>query len=164
MNTFETTILNASEQQRQAIVTLLQTEKLPGDDLPASLNNFFVAVDGNRIIGAIGLEPYGNSGLLRSMVVNASYRNLKIASHLVQQLEDHAAGIGIDRIYLLTETAPGYFQRKGYQQITREEVPQELQSSSEFTHVCPVSAIVMKKSFRYANNNSTRKSKTGNNE
>jgi amino-acid N-acetyltransferase len=46
---------------------------------------------------------------------------------------------------LLTETAPGYFETKGYQQITRADVPEEVQQSSEFSHVCPQSAIVMKK-------------------
>lgn len=142
-----TTITPAKNEQRQAIVALLQSEKLPVEDLPASLDNFFVALHEEDVIGAIGLEKYDNCGLLRSMVVNKAYRNKSTASQLVQALETYALQTGIDCMYLLTETAPGYFERKGYQRIQREDVPQALHASSEFSHVCPVSAIVMKKEF-----------------
>jgi amino-acid N-acetyltransferase len=143
--TFQTTIAKATNGERESIINLLQAEELPVDDLPASLDNFFVATDSDKVIGAIGLELYGNCGLLRSMVVSEEHRNKSIASKLVQQLEEYAARIGINCIYLLTETAAKFFERKGYHRITREKVPKELEASSEFSHVCPVSAIVMKK-------------------
>lgn len=145
--TYQTTISRATANQRQAIIQLLQAEKLPVDDLPASLDNFFVATEDDKVIGAIGLELYGDCGLLRSMVVDKEHRNKNIASGLVQWLENDVESKGINCIYLLTETAPQYFERKGYQKITRNEVPTELKASSEFSHVCPVSAIVMKKSL-----------------
>src|SRR5690348_4123891 len=119
----ETKITKANIEQKQSIVLLLQSEKLPVEDLPASLDNFLVALENNKVIGAIGLEKYDNCGLLRSMVVNKEHRNKNIASQLVQQLEDYATTVGIECIYLLTETAPQYFERKGYQRITREDVP-----------------------------------------
>jgi amino-acid N-acetyltransferase len=123
----------------------LQSEKLPVEDLPAGLDNFFIASDHDNVIGAIGLEKYNNCGLLRSLVVNKDYRNEKIAAKLVRHLEKKAKDLGVDCIYLLTETAPDYFEKKGYEKIKRDEVPAGLQSSSEFSHVCPQSAIVMKK-------------------
>jgi len=143
--TFQTTITKAPSGQRQAIIQLLQAEGLPVGDLPASLDNFFVAVDNDKVVGAIGLELYGDCGLLRSMVVDKEHRNKNIASGLVQQLENDAKAKGINCMYLLTQTAPGYFERKGYQKLTRDEVPEGLKTSSEFSHVCPASAIVMKK-------------------
>ena len=141
----QTKITKASDSHRAMVIALLQAEKLPVEDLPASLDNFFVAIDNTNVIGAIGLEQYGNYGLLRSMAVSATYRNKGIASKLVAQLERHALAAGIDCIYLLTETAPEYFKRKGYEQISRDEAPKPIQASSEFSHVCPVSAIFMKK-------------------
>lgn len=141
------TIAPALVSHRPAIVQLLQSEKLPVEDLPGSLDHFFVAMDNESVVAAIGLERYGDSGLLRSLVVDKAYRNLKSASQLIKQLEDAASTSGISSIYLLTETAAAYFEKKGYQKITREEVPVALQASSEFSHVCPVSAIVMKKAL-----------------
>ena len=138
-------IKESNSGNRQSIVTLLQSEKLPVEDLPADLDNFFIALDYNNVVGAVGLEKYNNCGLLRSLVVNKDYRNEKIAGKLVTQLEERAKDLDVDCIYLLTETAPGYFTKKGYEKIKRGEVPADLQCSSEFSHVCPRSAIVMKK-------------------
>lgn len=140
-------ITKASDNLRSQVIALLQAEKLPVEDLPASLDNFFVALHRDNIIGAIGLELYGNYALLRSMIVSKEHRNNNIASHLVEQIESYAISLGIEAIYLLTETAPAYFEKKGYQKIKREDVPVAVQSSSEFSHVCPVSAITMKKAL-----------------
>jgi amino-acid N-acetyltransferase len=140
-------IIKANQEHKQAIIMLLQLEKLPVEDLPISLDNFFVALDAGKVIGAIGLEKYNNFGLLRSMVVSREHRNNNLAANLILRLENYAIEIGIDCMYLLTETAAEYFERKGYQRVKREEVPNALHESSEFSHVCPVSAIVMKKHF-----------------
>jgi amino-acid N-acetyltransferase len=137
----------ANNSYRADIVSLLQSENLPANDLPAELDNFLVAVDNDLVIAAVGLERYENCGLLRSLVVNPSYRNQNIAGELINRLESNAMASGIDCIYLLTETAPNYFERKGYLIITRTAVPDVLLKSSEFSHVCPASAIVMKKSI-----------------
>ena len=141
-------ITKASDNHRPMVIALLLAETLPVEDLPASLDNFFVALNEDKVIGAIGLEQYGNYALLRSMVVHKEHRNKHIASRLVEQLEHYGKKLGISAMYLLTETAPVYFEQKGYQKIKREEVPAALQASSEFSHVCPVSAIVMKKELR----------------
>jgi amino-acid N-acetyltransferase len=135
----------ADDEARDGIVTLLQDEKLPVADLPPRLNNFFVAVDDKKIIGAAGIEVYDKYGLLRSVVVDKNYRNKNIAAMLTNQIEQMMAARGINAIYLFTETAQGYFSKKGYETVSREDVPEAIKQSSEFSHVCPVSAVVMKK-------------------
>ena len=146
--TIQTTVTDAGNTERQVIIDLLKAEKLPVDDLPLYLDNFFVAIENEKIIGAIGLEIYGDCGLLRSLVVDRKHRNKNIASALVGQLESHAKAKGLNCMYLLTETAAQYFEKKGYQTLTRDEVPDELKQSSEFSHVCPVSAVVMTKELK----------------
>lgn len=138
-------IQKATEQARAAIVSLLQSQKLPTEDLPAVLENFLIAEEDGQLVALIGLERYGRDGLLRSMVVHPAYRNRQIAERLVHQLETTASLSGIATLYLLTETAEKYFSRKGYNIISRSEVPPLLMQSSEFSHVCPASATVMKK-------------------
>jgi amino-acid N-acetyltransferase len=138
-------ITKATAQSRNEIIGLLQSHKLPTEDLPAMLTYFYTVMDECRVIGVIGMERYGRYGLLRSMVVHPDYRNRRIAETLVIMLEEQAFSCGIMAMYLLTETADKYFSRKGYHIITRDEVPGEVKRSSEFSHVCPVSAIVMKK-------------------
>jgi amino-acid N-acetyltransferase len=140
-------IIQANQTHRQTIIELLKTEKLPVADLPGNLDHFFVASINGEIIGAIGLELYPPFGLLRSMVVQQDHRNLKIAAALVQTLEKHAFDLKVSSIYLLTETASTYFDKRNYQRIERTEVPDAIKQSTEFSSVCPVSAIVMKKSL-----------------
>jgi len=153
MNTVnQTKITKAKEQQRPSIISLLQSGNLPIEDLPASLDNFFIAVEENNVIGAIGMEPYGNFGLLRSMVVKKEFRGKNIASGLVEELETKAKESGIDCLYLLTETASEYFERKGYERISRDIVPKAIQASSEFSRVCPVSAIGNRKAVFNSSN------------
>ena len=130
---------------RDDVIALLSSEKLPTSDLPESLKHFLAVIENNELTGVIGLEKYGSYGLLRSLAVHPNSRNQNIAGKLVAQLEKLAVSKGLRSIFLLTETAPDYFSRKGYQIIKRSEMPAEVQQSSEFSHVCPQSAIAMKK-------------------
>lgn len=141
------TIQKATREDRAALVSLLQSQKLPTEDLPAVPEDFFIATEEDKLVGLIGLERYGTHGLLRSLVVHPDYRNRQIAERLVEHLEETATASGITSLYLLTQTAEKYFRRKGYQTITRSNVPPALVQSSEFSHVCPASATVMEKAL-----------------
>src|SRR5664279_2771756 len=138
-------IVKATDQRRDEIINLLQSQKLPSEDLPLLLNDFYIALEADELTGVIGMERYGHYGLLRSMAVHPDYRNKHIAETLVKRLEEKAAAAGIISMFLLTETAANYFERKGYEPITRDHVPNDLMRSAEFSHVCPESDTVMKK-------------------
>lgn len=135
----------ANLKNRDAIIDLLVSEKLPVEDLLSELENFFIAKDDSVVIGVVGLEIYGDIGLLRSLVVKKEYRNRKIASGLIDDLENFARKSQLKNIFLLTETAEGFFKQKGYLTIARREAPEPLKKSSEFSHVCPSTAALMKK-------------------
>ncbi|HEK21093.1 MULTISPECIES: arsenic resistance N-acetyltransferase ArsN2 [Mucilaginibacter] len=138
-------IIDQAQTYRDKIVELLVAEKLAVADLPETLDNFIVAIQDGNVVGVGGVEVYGSYGLLRSLAVHREHRNAGIAGKLLARLDSMSKKNDLSALYLLTETASAYFERKRYNQITREEVPAEVQGSSEFSHVCPVSAIVMKK-------------------
>jgi amino-acid N-acetyltransferase len=142
-NQIDITLFN--HKYREALVSLLQSEGLPVEDLPQDLSNFYMATDNGFIVGAIGLEIYERSGLLRSLVVKPEYRKMKIAKNLVSELERQAKNKALSCIYLLTETARDYFSKIGFEETSREEAPVSLKQSTEFSHVCPSTAIFMKK-------------------
>lgn len=139
----------AIPEMRNDIIDLLQSQQLPVADLPLILTDFFVVKDAGNIVGVIGMERYGAFGLLRSMAVHPGYRNQHIAAKLIEELEQKAQNTGIQAIYLLTETASGYFNRKGFITVQRDQVPDAVKSSSEFSHVCPVTAMVMAKDLTH---------------
>ncbi|MBD1395034.1 arsenic resistance N-acetyltransferase ArsN2 [Mucilaginibacter glaciei] len=138
-------IIDQAQPYKEKVIELLAAEKLPVADLPEKLDNFIVAIQDGIVVGVGGVEVYGNNGLLRSLAVHREYRGAGIAGKLLARLDNMSKKNSLTALYLLTETAPAYFERKKYSKITREEVPVEVQQSSEFSHVCPVSAIVMKK-------------------
>jgi amino-acid N-acetyltransferase len=138
-------IIHEAQGYREEVKALLAAEKLPVADLPETLDNFFVAIEQGLTIGVAGLEVYEKMGLLRSVAVVTAKRDLGVAGKLLEHIEATCKKNGIISIYLLTETAPRYFKKKGFVQIDRAEVPVEIQQSTEFSLVCPVSAIVMKK-------------------
>jgi len=132
---------------KSQVLALLGDQKLPVSDIPGSLNNFVIAIEGGEVIGVAGLEVYSNYGLLRSLAVRPEFRGKKIAGKLISRIEAMSFSKGLKAIYLLTETAAGYFKLKFYEEVKRDDVPAEVQASSEFSHVCPQSAIVMKKTL-----------------
>jgi arsenate reductase (thioredoxin) len=142
----EITIRPAKATDWMAVSQLLTSNKLPVEDIDKALPNFFVAVVNNQIAGVIGLEKYDHYGLLRSMATSALHRNQGIASKLVDALFKYAKAIGLKEMYLLTETAKEYFTKKEFIIIQRNQVPDAVKESPEFSHICPVSATVMNKS------------------
>jgi N-acetylglutamate synthase-like GNAT family acetyltransferase len=52
---------------------------------------------------------------------------------------------GVKELYLITTTADGYFEKQGYERVSRENVPVEIAQSQQFSSICPSSAVVMKK-------------------
>jgi amino-acid N-acetyltransferase len=126
-------------------------ELLSGADLPFSdltgdvLENFFGCGDRESPNGIVGLEIRGKYALLRSLVVAEVAQNQGCGRALVQQAETHARHKGVETLYLLTETAESFFQNLGYEVCQRNDVPEPICRTEEFSSLCPDSAIVMKK-------------------
>ena len=138
-------ILPATARDFNKIIEALKQAKLIYQDLEPSLEHFFIARSGQEFLGCIGLERYGLTGLLRSMWVSEKHRKQGIAHALITKLEGHASSIGLNALYLLTETAETYFGNQGYRQVDRSLTPVELRNSAEFKSLCPASAKVMLK-------------------
>jgi amino-acid N-acetyltransferase len=141
--------LRASNRSDFANVSaLLSDAGLPTQDLASAVGlRFWVAEQGSSIVGAVGLEPYGAAGLLRSLAVAAPFRAHGLGSLLVERLEHEAQVEGMQVLILLTETAEPFFRRRGYEAIDREYVPEEVKHSAEFASLCPASAICMTKTL-----------------
>src|SRR5438128_2170362 len=113
----------ASEKYRERIVRFLEENHLPSQDLPSSLEDFYIVSEEEKLVGMIGMERYGKYGLLRSLAVHPDFRNRHVAKRLVKMIEDQAESYGIDQLFLFTETADNYFAKKDFVSIMRDEVP-----------------------------------------
>ncbi len=136
-------IREATGSDRMAVERLLLANALPLAGVPATLHGFFVAQVSGEIVGAIGLERWGNFGLLRSAAVDAHWRGKAIGRQLVERIIDDAAAHRLHALYLLTTTAERYFPAFGFAEVSRDAVPAEIRSSVEFRGACPETAIAM---------------------
>jgi len=134
-----------TEMDYTQVCSLLQSESLPTIDLERDLPHFFVKTINEEIVGSIGMEHYGESGLLRSMLVRPTFRNKGIASELVNHLSHYAKDRGVRKLFLITNTAEDYFQRMGFTKVLREKVEKEVLQSKEFNGLCPASSAIMMK-------------------
>lgn len=129
----------------EAVMGLLKSVGLPTEDLNPALPDFLLAFADDKLVGSAGIEANGSYGLLRSVAVDAAFRNYKIARRLVNDLTKQVRLQGVKELYLITTTADDYFEKQGYERVSRENVPAEIAQSQQFSNVCPSSAVVMKK-------------------
>jgi len=127
------------------LVDLLKECDLPYNDIEPDAKHFFICKKDDEVIGCIGLELYGEDALLRSLAVKEQFRNEGHAKRLVETLHAYAASLGVKHLYLFTTTANKYFQKQGYSSISRENLPEAIKSSAEFSYLCPSSAMTMQK-------------------
>jgi amino-acid N-acetyltransferase len=137
-------IRTAEHADGPTIHTLLAANRLPTEGVQAMLADFVVAEDGLDVIGVAGIERCGEYGLLRSVAVDEKWRSHGVARRLVDRQIEVSRRRGMRELYLLTETAQGYFPNFGFETTTRDAVPESIRATHEFAHACPASATVMK--------------------
>jgi amino-acid N-acetyltransferase len=93
--------------------------------------------------------------LLRSVAVVPTWRSKGLGRELVTRIIADAERRGIQALYLLTTTAERYFPTFGFEPITREEVPADVQTTGEFQGACPASATVMRRALRSTSHSTT---------
>lgn len=127
-----------------SVVALLEAEGLPASGLTeAHLEHFFFTGTDGAPSALVGLEIFGEAALLRSLVVSAAARTQGLGSALVLHAEEYAAAHRVRSLYLLTSTAEPYFEHRGYRRIDRLEAPPSIQSTREFSSLCPSSSAFM---------------------
>lgn len=133
----------ATERDLPEIERLLISNHLPLDGVRSALCSFLVADTEGALVGVVGMEACGSYGLLRSTAVADEWRNRGIARQLVERIIAEAEARGFRALYLLTTTAERYFPSFGFQNTTRDTVPDDVRSTDEFRGACPESATVM---------------------
>lgn len=148
MTTKNYNLRKAVADDHKAIRDLLEECQLPIHDISADdLKHFFIIENKHEIIGTIGLEAFDEYGLLRSLAIKKEHRNKRFGERLVFKLEDYAVQQNIRGLFLLTTTADSYFSKHGYQKAGRDQAPESIQNSKEFSNICPDSAVLMKKNI-----------------
>ncbi|MDM8535242.1 N-acetyltransferase [Desulfobacterales bacterium HSG17] len=122
----------ATIEDIKSIHALLHKYQHQGDLIPRPLSelygcvrDFSVALDSktNQIIACCALQfCWEDLAEVRSLVVEAEFRQNKIASRLVEICLNEAVDFGMTKIFALT-FKPDFFQKFGFTLIDRSELP-----------------------------------------
>lgn len=130
-----------------AITQLLQRSELPADGIEKILDSTLVARQNGSLVGVIGLERYGDAGLVRSFAVAPGWRGHGVGRELGKALLQRATADGVKKVYLLTNTIRDLAAKHGFREIPRETVPVAVRESVEFRLNCCDSAVTMERSL-----------------
>jgi amino-acid N-acetyltransferase len=137
-------IIVADDGLRPAVLALLKENDLPVADLDEK-KTLFACLDRGDVVGSGGLELFKDCALLRSISIRKDLQKKGLGKFIVGELEQVARRTGTNSLYLLTTTAEVFFNKRGYNKVEREEVPAEIKNTTEFSSLCPSSAVVMRK-------------------
>lgn len=137
-------IASAHPEDLEAVLALLVDASLPTEGVAEHFPHFLVARAEGRVVGAVGMERYVPSVLLRSLVVDPLYRGRGLGRALVERLLRRAREAGAERVFLLTDEALDFFSRLGFRPILRDEADADVKSSVEFQTACCQSAVCMR--------------------
>lgn len=111
------------------IRALIVSENMPAMEVEERLDGFFVLEDEGRLVGCAGLEVYGGSAVLRSVMVVPPLRGSGEGERLTARGLDYARQQGAARCYLFTMTAPGFFARFGFERCTLDDFDADARES-----------------------------------
>ena len=98
-------------------------------ELYESIREFVVAVDDeNRVVGCAALHVFWKDlAEIRCLAVAEHMQGLGIGRRLVEACQELARELEITSVFALT-TSAGFFERCGYHQIDKSELPQRIWS------------------------------------
>lgn len=123
---------------------ILKKNELAYQDIETNDIDFFFAFEDEKLIGVIGIEKFIDKALLRSMVVMEEFRDQGYGKKICNHFLEIAKQEGIKEVFLLTNDADGFFKQVGFEIVDRENAPDVIRFSTEFSSLCPASAIFMK--------------------
>lgn len=136
--------LRIREVKCSEIIRLLEKCKLPTADLRPDNSVFLGAFYNEELVGCIGLEQVGKSGLLRSLAVDQNYRGNGIGFELTKEVLTQALKKSYSEVYLLTTDAERFFTKAGFFKIVKENAPKVVKETKQYSEICSDSAVVMK--------------------
>jgi N-acetylglutamate synthase-like GNAT family acetyltransferase len=136
-----------ADWERDGLKAALAKAGLPTDDVGDAALHFWRFEVGDMPVGFAGLEVRGDLGLLRSVVTLPPLRRKGIGRAMVEVVETEAVARSLRALYLLATDSAPFFAALGYAPCRRDDVPDPIRATAQFTALCPQTASVMCKAL-----------------
>ena len=126
-------IRKAILQEAKAIKALIEpyaAEKImlgrPLAEIYATIRDFWVAEDNDKIVGCVALHPYWEDlAEIRSLAVPKNYQHRGLGQRLVEKAREEARELKIRKVFALTYI-PEFFRKLGFHPIDKTELPHKI--------------------------------------
>lgn len=115
------------------LMTSLSSSNIDIDSYQNGTGNFWVALDGDKVIGTIGLYDIGNNqAVLRRFFVDNAYRGNKfgVSKMLLDTLLTWSKNHNIKQIYLGTRpeflSAQRFYEKHGFKEVQQSSLPKSV--------------------------------------
>jgi len=136
----------ATPDDAAAIRSLLQEAGLYADGVENRLDGTMVSgehPEAHAIDATACLQTEDGFSVLRSVAVRKSLQGKGLGMLAVAAAIGRARAEGGHRVSLFTETAPSFFERLGFRNVDRSELPEPVRSSSHAAEECAATAVAM---------------------
>ncbi len=104
---------------------------------------FFAMYDKEEVIGVGAFTICNAFVMLRSVCISHRYQKRGLGNVLCKQLFIKAKLLGLEDIYLLTDTAEAFFKKQQFNTINSKKLPTALENNVLVQSACSMSSIVM---------------------
>jgi amino-acid N-acetyltransferase len=111
----------ATQDDVPAISDLIRSASLPVIEVGEWLDTFWVIENDGAVAACAGIERYGDSAVLRSVVVDESLRGSGQGDRLTRHALDWAREDGAKRCYLFTLDAEPFFASYGFERCRLDD-------------------------------------------
>ena len=122
----------AQPNDLSAIDALIISEYLPALRTGDFLETFWVLEGEYGLSGCVGLEVYGQTALLRSVITAPELRGKGFGDVLVRQAFSEAQKRGVKRLYLFTMDKAPFFARHGFRRCAMDDFELAAQQCTQF--------------------------------
>lgn len=140
-------IKELTPEERVFAKELLSEYHLPTDDIFSENVRLYGYFDNDNFLACVGLEEFDDAILLRSLAVKNQQATCGIGTKLTEFIGRYAYQQDKKPIYLLTDSADGFFSRIGYKQCERLNAPESIRNTKQFSELCADASLLMKLEF-----------------
>ncbi|MFD2446790.1 GNAT family N-acetyltransferase [Bacillus sp. CGMCC 1.16607] len=144
----ETTMIrSANEQDLPILLEFLERANLGTEGLKETFEYFLLLEDGSgRLRATIGVEPFGENGLLRSLVISPGMTEKEILL-LFEQILRLTKDKNMKTLFLATNkmTSLSFFEMLGFSTALESSLPEDLYESEHIKNILHVDNSVFLK-------------------
>ncbi|OIO59094.1 MAG: GNAT family N-acetyltransferase [Alphaproteobacteria bacterium CG_4_10_14_0_2_um_filter_63_37] len=129
------------------VQSLLEAVGLPTIGIKQHYESNLIARMKDRVVGMVGLEVYGDHGLIRSLAVEPEQQGSGLGRRLLLNIIRLAEQKGLADVFIVSTIGAPFFARHGFAQVEVEDVPEAIRGNADFQLLVSDKTVVLRRAI-----------------